>query len=239
MDKPRCSKNVLIAHKASKQGFVENTLESLKRMHQLGAKFFEIDCFLLKDGNIAVIHDKYIGKLTTGRGNIRRKTTLDLVDIYLKGAGFEKIPMLESIMEYVSEHKLHLMIEVKDKSLAIVEKIDAMIRLFGQQHFSIYSFHKKIIAAFLELKVDYPIHWNMDRLSKRRLQFAKKVGAAINLDGRNLSKSAIEQVKELNKPLHVYTINEKSVAEKLLSFGADMIITDTLFDEELEKSCQK
>ena len=219
-----------IAHRAADKSMPENTIDSMQRMHQKGATCFEIDCYLMRDGNIAVIHDEDLKRTTTGKGKITKMTSIDLLDVFvIGGSGAERIPMLYTLMDYVAENRLSLMIEVKDKNLAIVEKIDTLIKTYPTGHFAIYSFDETTVEAFARIKPNYPIHWNMKRLTKVRLQKAKDLGIGINLDGRYATPSAIEKVKSLGKKMHIYTVNCPDEAMRFLELGVDAIITDTLF----------
>ena len=62
MEKDFSLSKVLIAHRAACETMVENTFSSLVKMHKKGANYFEIDCYLMKDGNIAVLHDASLKK---------------------------------------------------------------------------------------------------------------------------------------------------------------------------------
>ncbi len=235
MEKFLEDQTILIAHKAADRTMTENTLESMKRMEKKGAKWFEIDCFLMKDGNIAVTHDLTLDRTTNSKGKITEMSACDLVDVHLKESVQEKIPMLEEIVAYARAKNLHVMIEVKDKNLAIVKKIDDLISAYNSDLFVIYSFHKKIVTEFANLQPNYSIRWNMEKLSKKRMLLAKKIGVGINLNRRFLLKSDIEKLTAAGFDLHVYTVNSKRQAKELFERGVKAIITDTLFGGKLDE----
>lgn len=228
------NEHILVAHRAADKTMPENTLESMVRMEEKGAKWFEIDCYLMKDGNIAVIHDITLERTTTGRGKITSKTIEDLADVFVVGGDGERIPMLDHMMAYAHMKNLHVMIEVKDKNLEIVKKIDDLISAYNSDLFIIYSFHKKIVKAFAELQPTYSVRWNMDRLTKSKLNLAKKLGIGINLNRRLLDKSDIEKLTAAGLDLHVFTVNSKRRAKELVGQGVTAIITDTLFTGEVD-----
>jgi glycerophosphoryl diester phosphodiesterase len=143
--------------------------------------------------------------------------------------------MLEELVAYARGKDLHVMIEVKDKNLAIVKKIDDLISAYNSDLFVIYSFHKKIVMAFANLQPKYSIRWNIEKLSKKRMFLAKKIGVGINLNRRFLLKSDIEKITAAGLDLHVYTVNSKRQAKELLEQGVKAIITDTLFGGELDE----
>ncbi len=231
---PFFNERILIAHKAADRTMSENTLESLMRMEKKGAKWVEIDCHLMKDGNIAVIHDLTLDRTTFSKGKITNKKLEDLAHVYVKAQGAEKIPLLADLLTYAYKKNIHVMIEVKDKNLAIVKKIDDLISAYNSDLFVIYSYHKKIVMAFVELKPQYSIRWNMEWLTENKLKLAKKLGVGINLNRRFVSKSDIERLTAVGLDLHVFTVNSAKQAKQLFDLGVKAIITDSLFMGEVD-----
>ena len=225
---------ILIAHKAANSWMPENTFESMKRMEEKGARWFEIDCFLLKDGNIAVFHDLTLDRLTTGRGKITEKRASDLLNIFVYPTKIERIPLLSPLLAYANERNLHIMIEVKDKNPKIVKKIDQLMSAYNSDLFVIYSFHKEILLAFKQLQPKYSLRWNIEKLTQNKLGYAKKLGLGINLNRRFLFKSDIARITAAGLDLHVYTVNSRKEANKLFALGVKAIITDRLIEEKDE-----
>ena len=227
------SEQILVAHRAADSTMPENTLESLMRMEQKGAKWFEIDCYMMKDGNIAVMHDKNLARTTTGKGRITNMAAVQLFDVFvIGGAGGERVPMLPDMMDYCYKKGLHLIIEVKDSNLEIVDKIDHLIRGYDCDLFTIYSFDESIIKAFVAKKPLYSVRWTMEKLSDKRLLKAKDRNTSINLDGRYVTSSCIEKLEALGLDAHVYTVNDKKRALELFDLGVKAMCTDTLFGGE-------
>jgi glycerophosphoryl diester phosphodiesterase len=226
---------ILVAHRAADFTMPENTLESLIRMEAKGARWFEIDCYLMKDGNIAVIHDKSLRRTTTGKGRITNMTAVELFDVFvIGGEGGERIPMLPNLMDYCFKKGLHLIIEVKDSNLKIVSKIDTLIKGYDCDLFLIYSFEENIVEAFIEKKPLYPVRWTMEKLSTKRLLKARAMNVSINLDGRYVTASCIEKIEALGLNAHVYTVNDKERAIELFDLGVKAMCTDTLFGGEAD-----
>lgn len=236
MTKQFSSEQILVAHRAADSSMPENTFESLMRMEKKGAKWFEIDCYLMKDGNIAVIHDKNLSRTTTGRGRITNKTAVELLDVFvIGGAGGERIPMLSDLMDYCFKKGLHLIIEVKDKNVEIVDKIDALIKKYSSHLFFIYSFEKNIVKAFLEKKPAYPVRLSMKKISAKTLKEVRDMNVCINLDGRYVTPSCIEKIEASGLDAHVYTVNDRKRALELFDLGVKAICTDTLIGGDVSE----
>ena len=91
-------------------GIPENTLIAFKRAigHGFGA---ELDVHLMKDGNLAVIHDSDLRRMTGKEGVIEDLTLEDLENYRLAGTD-EKIPLFKDVLE-IFEEKTPLIIELK------------------------------------------------------------------------------------------------------------------------------
>lgn len=220
---------MFISHRCCDYSMPENTLESMKRMHAKGAKWFEIDCFLLADGSIAVIHDKHLKRTTGQKGTVTKMTSEEIKRVaVIGGNGNEKIPLLPELMDYAVEHDLKICIELKGRDVHLATKVDNLISRYDSEHFIVYSFNKTFIDAIFEKHPSYPVHWSMRKLSTRRLKEAARLGAGLNLDGRYVKQSDIEKIKAEDLAVHVYTVNDRTLANELFNFGVDAVITDTL-----------
>lgn len=232
MTKLFSDEHILIAHRASDISMPENTMESLKRMEAKGATWFEIDCHLMKSGQIALLHDVKLKRTTTGKGKITKLTAAELRDVFvLGGDGGEKIPFLPDVLDYCHKKNLHVMVEVKGKDLELVDKLDALISAYRSDLFVIYSFEKKVIRAFIEKNPDYEIRWSFEKISDRKLRHAKELGVSLNLNGRYLRQSDIEKIKGEGLDIHVYTVNKEKRAKELFDWGVTAIVTDSLIGD--------
>jgi len=220
---------VFISHRCCDPSMPENTLESMKRMHEKGANWFEIDCFLLADGGIAVIHDKHLKRTTGQKGTVTKMTTEEIKKVVVIGGnGNERIRLLPEFMDYAVEHNVKISIELKGRNVHLATKVDNLISRYDSEHFTVYSFNKTFIDIIADKHPSYPVHWSMKKLSGKRLKEAARLGVSINLDGRYVKQSDIEKIKAEDLAVHVYTVNDKALANDLFSFGVDAVITDTL-----------
>ena len=71
----------------------------------------ELDVHLLKDGNLAVIHDSALKRTTGSEGKIEDLTTEQLSEYYLEGT-FETIPTFRQVLE-LFDGKAPLIVELK------------------------------------------------------------------------------------------------------------------------------
>lgn len=96
-------------------GLAENSLTAFRAAvdHGYGA---ELDIHLLKDGNLAVIHDSKLIRTTGAEGRIEDLTTEDLKNYHLEGTE-DTIPTFREVLD-IFEGKAPLIIELKAENNA-------------------------------------------------------------------------------------------------------------------------
>ena len=97
-------------HKGKNSPFPENSLAAFRRAKENGFGA-ELDVHLLKDGNLAVIHDSELERMTGRDGVVEDLETKDLKKCHLGKSG-ETIPTFEEVLDVV-DGKVPLIIELK------------------------------------------------------------------------------------------------------------------------------
>lgn len=112
------------------QGRPENSMAAFRAALE-GGYGIELDIHLLKDGNLAVIHDSLL-KRTTGReGRIEDLATEDLPDYHLEGTE-ETIPTFRQLLD-LYDGKAPLIVELKpanDNHAALTEAACTMLESY-------------------------------------------------------------------------------------------------------------
>lgn len=93
-----------------KEGMPENSMAAFRAALQKGYGI-ELDIHLLKDGNLAVIHDHALVRTTGAQGQIEDLTTEELQNFHLEGTG-ETIPTFRQVLE-LFDGKAPLIVELK------------------------------------------------------------------------------------------------------------------------------
>ena len=88
----------------------ENSLSAFRAAAAMGYGI-ELDVHLLKDGNVAVIHDSSLTRTTGATGRIEELQSHDLWQYHLEGSN-EHIPALSEVLNAV-DGKVPLLIEIK------------------------------------------------------------------------------------------------------------------------------
>lgn len=124
----------------------ENSLAAFKKAEEEGYAI-ELDVQLMADGNIAVFHDYYLDRMTTGSGAISSKNLHDLKKIHLHGSS-ESVPTLDKVFETI---KTPIYIDVKSHGKAgkFEQRLLALIRHYNPT-VAIASFNPATLVWFRE-----------------------------------------------------------------------------------------
>ena len=121
-----------IGHKGAAGYAPENTLASFQKALDLGVDMIELDVHKSKSGEIVVIHDDTVDKITNGKGKVGELTLKELkkLDVHfgsetkltrpMSGAEQirkEKIPTLKEVLDLVNG-KIKINIEIKARDTA-------------------------------------------------------------------------------------------------------------------------
>lgn len=131
----------------------ENSMQAFKNA-QANGYAIELDVQLMNDGNIAVFHDDYLDRVTTGTGAIAHKNLLDLKKIHLHNS-HENIPTLDRVFE---EIKTPIYIDVKShfsKAGKFEQRLLSLIRHYNPT-VAIASFNPNTLIWFKENAPDIP-----------------------------------------------------------------------------------
>ena len=80
-------KQMMVCHRMANRDAPENTLESLRMAHQLGCDITEIDIWKMADGELMLLHDGPIDRVSTGSGEMTKMLSSELA-LYDAGSWF-------------------------------------------------------------------------------------------------------------------------------------------------------
>jgi len=228
----------VIGHRGTAGHAPENTLASVRRAAELGAKWVEFDTKLTADGQVVVFHDDDLNRTTDGHGPISEHTLAALKHLDSGGwfgsafAG-ERVPTLHEMFDVLAEHNLGANIEIKpspgsetESGLAVASLVrrhwpktlpPPVISSFKPESLeAIRSNAPEFERALLYLKM--PVDW--------RDQAAELECAALHCLHRHLTRPRVEAIKAEGYALRCFTVNNRRTARKLFRWGVDAVISD-------------
>jgi glycerophosphoryl diester phosphodiesterase/endonuclease/exonuclease/phosphatase family metal-dependent hydrolase len=239
----------IVGHRGASWDAPENTVASVKLAWEQKADAAEFDVYLSKDGKIVVLHDKTL-KRTAGIDKAVTELTaseLGLMEVgRWKGDRFagERLPMLEDVLATVPAGK-RVFIEVKCGP-EIVPELDRVLKAgkLKPEQTAIIAFSADVIAASKKARPDLKAYWVVGIAPRKGrngqpdtpapkaeelIATAKKISA----DGLDLSATPeiltaeyAKAIRDAGLPLLVWTVNDVSLARKMLAVGAVGLTTD-------------
>ena len=220
----------LIAHRGAPKYSPENTLVSLRKAYELGARWVECDVLLTADKQPVIIHDETVDRTTNGKGHVNTYTLDELLK-FNAGDG-ETIPTLKAWMQECIALGMSLNLEVKEKhDIALIAKSI-------QQHFQAYWTDSALpylissrCLAFLkiyhQLDQKAPLALVVDDLPNNWQQQLNNINANIlAIDYRYLNQAIITQLHQHGVSVLAYTVNDSATASALFNIGVNSIFSD-------------
>ncbi len=107
----------VIAHRGASHDAPENTIAAFALAHEMGADWFELDCYLTRDNVVVVLHDDTLDRTTDGEGPI---AVQDLADLRVLDAGSwkdarfagEPLPTLGEALDF-ARNRIGVYVEIK------------------------------------------------------------------------------------------------------------------------------
>lgn len=242
-------KPLLLAHRGSRVLGPENTFAAFDIAQSAQADALEIDIRLSKDKQLLVFHDETLERVTNGSGKLFDYSLLHLKRLdaayhfhNLQGEPYRgrriTLPTLTELLEAYPD--LRINIDIKDNSLLAARLLAECIAKTSSEYRTLVgSFHIKVIEYFRQIAPEIPTAASSKEVASSLLlskipKSSLSVKAAAlqippNYGWLNLSSPRfIHYLKQQQKPVHYWTINQKEDMRRLLSNGADGIVTDRI-----------
>lgn len=219
------------AHRGSSQKAPENTMAALEAAVEELADFAEIDVQLTSDKEMVLCHDLSL-KRTAGVSRTVSSMTLGEIRQLDAGSWFseefagEQIPTLREAMEF-AKGRLNLNIELKNlgKDSELPELAAELIRELDMEEQCVvtsvnFSYLERVKKQNPRIRTGYIAAAAYgDYYSGDSIDF-------ISVRASLVSGSLVEQVHELGKEIHVWTVNSRQEMERMKFLNVDNLITD-------------
>ncbi|MFE4714747.1 MULTISPECIES: glycerophosphoryl diester phosphodiesterase membrane domain-containing protein [unclassified Paenibacillus] len=216
----------IMAHRGYVSKGPENTIESIQGAIEAQADYAEIDVLETKDGDLAVIHDTNLKRLTGIHAQVYDLTMDELRQLQVKQGNFTgRISSLAEVMD-VARGKIKLNIEIKTHGME-QNLTDTFIRIVRENHFENdcvvqsldYEIVQQVKAAAPDLQVGYILFAGVPDMGQIQADF-------VVMEEYMVKESVIASAKRHHKPIYVWTVNNTESMRRFFSMGVDGIITD-------------
>jgi len=218
-----------IGHRGIPKRAPEHSFEGYDYAIDNGIRAIEPDCWLLKDGTFAILHDKRLNRTTTGSGKITNKTSSTLkefkVDIgdSLGKKWKEKrleIPILDKFLLRYG-NKVLILPEIKSENSA--EKLVETLKKYKISKEAVIVQSTRLDDLIPVVKNGYyalalGTSFTPKELIQRKIKY---IGVS-----KRVNKKYIDSMNSAGIRVIVYTINTISERDKFISMGVSGFFTD-------------
>ncbi|MBB6119851.1 glycerophosphodiester phosphodiesterase family protein [Nocardiopsis algeriensis] len=214
---------------------LENTAPAFQHALDLGYTYLETDVHATKDGVLMAFHDDTLDRATDRSGAIADLTRAEVAQARV--GGLEPVPLLEDLLGTWPRARFNIDL----KSDGAVEPLVEVLRRTG-------AWDRVCVGSFDQRRLDRarrlfprPVATSCGPVEVARLRAASLSPALRPLASRApvcaqipmrrgsfpvLSRDLIRTAHRLGMQVHVWTVNETAVMERLLDAGVDGIVTD-------------
>lgn len=227
----------IIAHRGASQIAPENTLPAFELAYRLGAECIETDIHLTKDQIPILIHDPFLERTTDGKGLVQDFTFAELKKLDA-GRWFStkyaktRLISLDQFLQWIKPKQMMLNLELKNVKFSyphLEELVYDHIEYYQLEERTIIStFNPDSIKHMASFKKNISLALLRSRKHRHLCTYATDLGAqALHIHYRLLNRSLIEQCKQRQIKVRIYTVNQYKQIARCFHFGCHGIITDT------------
>lgn len=227
----------LVTAEGAESGVWENTAVAFAAAHAAGAEYIETDCRVTADGDVVLFHDETLERLMGDTREVAVVTTKELRSIFAEHGGLltvrealETFPTIrfnidvktdaaaEPVGPIIAPHA-HRVLVTSFSDARRRRAVEAVLAA-GSEIRPATSAGSRTIAAVLALTTlrlsPAAVLRDIDAL-----QVPERQGIV-----RVLTRSLVRACRSLGVEVHVWTINEPEDMERIISAGADGIVSD-------------
>ena len=226
----------IFAHRGASAYAPENTLEAFRLAMEQGADGIELDVQMTKDGELVVIHDETIDRVSNGNGAVRDYTLEELkqfsVSNHVEQYPDVKIPTLREVLELVKPGTMEINIELKTGIYwypQIEQKVLELVKEEGMEERIIYSsFNHYSVQKIRELSPEAETAYLIGDVMLDVADYTRNTGIKGLHPALFHVKMAdfLKEYKESGIALRVWTVNDKDQIRWLIDEGVDAVITN-------------
>jgi len=230
----QASSPLILGHRGARLRAVENTLEAFELAVREGADGVELDVRLDRSGNVVVLHDPTLERVTGGADSrtVEQIPSPDLCRVRLPGG--ERIPRLEEVIEWAATADVMLNVELKpdvSRRDRLARRVSGILRggSLPPAQVLLSSLHPGVLARLRRFADGYPLGWviapELEAFWREPL-WPGVPGVAAHPHRSLATAARIAAVHRRRARINVWTVNEPNEATELTRLGVDAIITD-------------
>jgi glycerophosphoryl diester phosphodiesterase len=213
---------LIYGHRGASGRLPENTVAALRGAIEDGADGVEIDVRATADGVPVLLHDRELGRTTTGTGPVDHTTSTALTDVRTRGG--EPVPTLAAALA-VAGDRLQLDVELKQRGIERV--VLEVLRSQAGAAWFVSSFDWDSLGEARHLDPAAPI-WPLALTVDGALLAvtAELAAPGVALAATALDRVAADFLRQAGLEVGVWTVNDPTAALRARDLGAAILMTD-------------
>ncbi len=219
---------MIIGHRGTNNGVVENTIPAFEKAIEQGAQMIEFDVWKCATGEIVVFHDQTLERLAGDPRFIQHLSLREIEAISLSNGA--KIPTLREVLDVI-DCKIKLNIEIKDDEA--FEGVGNLLREYVEKKG--WSYTDFLVSSFDHFGIRFFIS-EFAEIPTGAITYAALIDYGQYLDClkvdyaivgvQRLNAAFYDSLKESGKRIIVYTVNDRDTLARLLQLDIYAVITD-------------
>jgi glycerophosphoryl diester phosphodiesterase len=231
--RPAGQRPLVLGHRGARHAAPENTLSAFALAHKEGADGIELDVRLDGSGNVIVLHDPRLLRVTNG-ADPRHAEDIPSGDLARLDVGLgERVPSLAEVLEWARSTGQRVNVELKSdvrKPSLLLQRVAQVIGAQPLPPVLFSSFHPRFVYWLARHLPNLPRAWLVHR-RQRLLRYApgfRLLGPnALHPEDWLASKKRVARFQRAGMLVNVWTVNDPLRARELAQFGVDALISDT------------
>lgn len=224
------------AHRGASGYVPENTIEAFKKAAEMKADGVELDVQLSKDGEMVVIHDETMNRVSDHTGFVKDYTLKELkgmdVSRVIPKYGRVCIPTLAEVLEELKPTGMDINIECKTGIFVypgLEEKVIKLVKDMGMvDRIWCSSFNHESVLKIKSLCWEIKTGFLISDIIINVADYAKQYGVdALHPALYHIQDSdLINRCKKNDLAVHVWTVDKEQDIKNLCTMGVEAIITN-------------
>lgn len=216
-----------IAHRGLSSKYLENTNEAFEAAAKLPFYGIETDVHLTKDQVFILHHDDDLTLVDGSKVLIKEHNYEELNALFNKTHN-HKLPLLKEYLNTCKTYKKVAFVEIKpkftyDEVKYLVETIDKYIT---SDLVNIISYHVDCLNNVKQFNKDIKTQVLLWKDAQDKIDDALLEDFDLDIVYYALNEEMVKKIKDANKLLNVWTVNNEPLAQSMIDLGADFITTD-------------
>jgi glycerophosphoryl diester phosphodiesterase len=229
----------IASHRGGAFLWPENSAMAFRETARLPLEQCECDVHLSADGEVVVMHDATLDRMTDGRGPVAAQSMAELRRLRIRGTGGEAVPTLAEFADILRGSSVDPRVEIKSDGQGnpytnIVPRTLAVLDAAGvRQRSWIIGFHAGTMAEALRAGGVAGVAWLLETSTLRDIGVSGMVAVArahgfpeVGLHQSAVDAELVATLRQAGLGIGVWGANHAPSIRRMMEIGVDILATD-------------